>query len=161
MYNLDAEKFWGRVKKAGPDECWLWQGAVQTLGYGTAYTRMPEYKQVKAHRVAWSLVNGDIPSGMFICHHCDVKLFCNPAHLFLGTPADNMADKAAKGRALGFPGERNPQAKLTPDQVLEILDSPETHRSIAERFGVSREMVTRIKAGKAWKHLRRGPGIST
>lgn len=85
------------VRRSGPDDCWLWTGHINHLrgGYGQFTFRGT---QQKAHRVAWSSVNGPIPSGMCICHRCDVPACCNPAHLFIGTHDDNRADMLAKGR---------------------------------------------------------------
>lgn len=93
----DVHPFWRRVDRSGgPDACWPWMRVPSTGGYGLA-----KYKGRRriASRVAWELTNGPIPGGMQVLHHCDNPPCCNPAHLFLGTVADNVADMIAKGRA--------------------------------------------------------------
>ena len=54
-----------------------------------------------AHRLAWTLVHGPIPRGMWVLHHCDVRNCINVDHLFLGTSQDNIDDKMQKGRWRG------------------------------------------------------------
>lgn len=88
-----AESFWGRVDTSG--ECWLWTGARLKTGYGVLKRGG---RVLKASRVAWALVKGPIPDGLFVCHHCDNPPCVRPDHLFLGTHLDNMRDRDAKGR---------------------------------------------------------------
>jgi hypothetical protein len=85
-----------KIDKTG--ECWLWTGATDGDGYGKV--RQGE-RLFSVHRLAYEQWVGPIPEGMVVCHTCDVTNCCNPAHLWLGTSAENTADKMAKGRWSG------------------------------------------------------------
>jgi hypothetical protein len=92
------QRFWGKVVRGTPDECWTWIGGHDHRGYG--YLRLPGRSggQTGAHRVAWMLANGDLPEGCHVLHRCDTPSCVNPRHLFLGTNYENVQDKVAKGR---------------------------------------------------------------
>lgn len=108
-------------------------------------------RRVRAHRKVWILLYGEIPDGLDVLHHCDNPICVRPNHLFLGTNADNMRDKAMKGRA------RHNLAKLTPEQVLEIRARAATatvsHSMLAKEYGVQQTAISRIVRRDSWKNI--------
>ena len=92
------EKFGRSISLDWRTGCWLWTGPTMgsTLKYGQFAERVSGTKL--AHRISWLMHVGPIPEGMYVCHKCDVPHCVNPAHLFLGSPADNTRDCIAKGR---------------------------------------------------------------
>jgi hypothetical protein len=88
-------RFESKINKLSHGGCWVWTGNKNEKGYGLVRI---DGKRYKAHRIAYELYIGDIPSGMLVCHSCDNPECCNPKHLWLGTHADNQRDKIAKGR---------------------------------------------------------------
>jgi hypothetical protein len=102
-----AERFWAKVDKRGPDECWPWTAGIRPDGYGMFREGAMGSRTVGAHRFAYELLVGPIPSDKpCVCHTCDNPPCVNPAHLFAATNDENMADMVAKGRAVQ--GERHP-----------------------------------------------------
>ena len=150
-------RFWAKVEKAGPDECWMWLRYTNTAGYGKVrINKIGHY----AHRLAWSISSGrEVPCGLCVCHRCDNPACVNPGHLFLGTQAENLADMVKKGRQGRHgraKGEANGSSKLTDGAVRGILESVskgETLLSIGERYGVTKATVWKIKERRAWRHV--------
>ena len=116
-----------------PDECWDWQAYRDKCGYGSIRVCK---KMTLAHRVAWELANDQkIPDGMQALHHCDNPTCCNPSHIYVGTPADNMRDMDERGRQSRPIGETNGSANV-PDwivkEALKFLKTGVTQRKVAE-----------------------------
>ena len=131
--------------------CWLWKGALDKDGYGKFTVH---YKTKRAHRVAHEIYTGPIPPGALVLHRCDTPACVNPAHLFIGSPADNMRDKCAKGR---HPcGEINKAAKLTEKQARKIFAASGTHVEVARSFGVTPQQISNIRNLRSWGHVN-GP----
>lgn len=144
-------RFWRWTDKRGPDDCWIWSGQKSSRGYGVINVGG---KNTYAHRIAYELSHGVIPDGMYVCHACDRKLCVNPAHLWIGTTDDNMADMVAKGRSAH--GERNGRAKLAKDDVWAIRTryaAGETQAALAREWGLGRSTVSGIVRHQTWKHV--------
>lgn len=100
-----TERFWLKVTTNpiwNGSDCWIWRGACFQKGYGQFWTGKTK-KKIKAHRYSWVLHNGQIPNGFYVLHKCDNMVCVKPSHLFLGTHADNVADKISKGRQFHGP----------------------------------------------------------
>lgn len=146
------------INQGSLDACWPWTGARSPLGYGRTHVYIDgQRKSRNAHQAVWLVERGPIPPGQCVLHRCDNRACCNPAHLFLGTQAENTADRHAKGRDAR--GARNTKTKLSPEQVAEIRQlhaSGRSAASIARDFGVWSTSIDRIVRGKNHRILASG-----
>lgn len=147
-------RFRASFQEGAKDECWLWQRSMHVKGYGQI-KKTNERLQAYAHRIAFELANGPIPSGKQVCHTCDNPRCVNPKHLFIGTSADNHQDMKRKNRHLF--GSKNGGAVLNEQQVKEILAlvSIVPQRELGIRYGVSQGTISKIALGQRWSHMRK------
>ncbi len=176
----DINRFFGYVNVSGPipdqrnphyyglEACHEWK--TQPMG------KYPQFrvcgKSAKAHRVAWTIKNGEIPKGLSVLHRCDNRRCVNPDHLFVGTILDNVRDMIVKNRAHRASGSSHgtktkpesvvrgnqiSQSKLQDEQVLEIRNiytrGNTSQQAIADRFKIAQHTVSLIVRRKIWTHI--------
>lgn len=160
------ERFWSKVNILGEDDCWEWNAAIDTSGYGAfKYNR----KKYDSNRMTWFIVYGEFPE-LWVLHKCDNRLCCNPNHLFLGTYQDNIDDMVKKGRtATGIRsgshthperrarGEKHGRSKLKEKDVLEIrskyAEGKYTFRDLEKIFGIHNSHIGKIIKLEKWNHI--------
>ena len=149
-----TERFYSKISKDQQTGCWEWTAALDRDGYGTFKLNG---KKWRAHRLSWTIKNGDIPEDIVVCHSCDNRKCCNDAHLFLGNNRMNTYDAIRKRRKADTSGEANGRAKLTENKVIEVRYLCDqgllSQREISDRTGVSQSLISLIKAKKIWKNV--------
>lgn len=152
--------FWSHIPDRQVGSCWIWKGRTRN-GYGyiglgkTDPSRDYRRGQFGAHRISYFLANGTDPFPLHALHRCDNPPCVNPDHLFLGTQADNDRDRDAKGRGNQAHGETHCRAKLSKEDIEEIrrkhVPWKVGYPALAKEFGVSRQTISQIIKGRAWK----------
>ncbi len=143
------DRFWSKVDRSG--DCWVFS-SLRKNGYGRL---LIDHRFFQAHRVSWELHNGPIPDGLWVLHRCDNPACVRPDHLFLGTHADNMADRHAKERDAAC--ERHGRARLTAADVREIRrhcdNRTKTQTELAADYGVAQSNISMIALRVTWRRL--------
>lgn len=147
----DRARFRAKVDRRGDHECWPFTGRIQPNGYGMFRQGRHGNRPSYAHRTAWEFTYGEIPEGLLVCHRCDERNCCNPAHLFLGTQLDNLRDASAKGR-LNIPRKRNRDAK--PEAIARYLAGGVTQQELADEYGVNKLTICRWLKGLKQPYAR-------
>ena len=151
----EEARFLKRVIVGNQSECWPWTGSVMKIGWHGQW-RNADGKIEPTHRAAWRLFKSQIPQGSHVLHRCDNPQCVRPEHLFVGTRHDNMQDMERKVRCRHPRGAEHGNAKLTDDQVREVMQLRKTGLSFAkigELFGVRGSQIHMIAKGAAWRHV--------
>jgi hypothetical protein len=146
-----SERFDSKVKRSS-NGCWEWTAGKHKFGYGDFFANG---KRIGAHVFSWQRANAQlVPKGICVLHKCDNPSCVRPEHLFLGTKADNNADKTRKGRGGQLFGEKHPTHKFTEKEVRAIRACRTSSvTQIAKFFNTSRRYIFKIRARKRWIHL--------
>lgn len=142
-------RFWKSVPIGDSDACWPWRLRCDRWGYGRFAIKN---QRLLAHRVAFELSTKPLGT-QHVCHSCDNPPCCNPAHLFLGTHQDNMADATQKGH---FRGTNNGRAILCENDVLNIRAMNSKGApidDIAKQYGVSQGAIRHVICRTSWGWL--------
>jgi hypothetical protein len=141
MDEATVERFWSKVFRY--EGCWNWTGCLERTGYGRFKSHGRKHS---AHRVAYELVNGHIPDGLWVLHRCDNRRCVNPDHLFLGTPQDNVLDMLKKSR--------HGQQKLNYERAAEMRRdrlAGLTYAELGKKYSVSGVTAYHTAKGTYWK----------
>jgi hypothetical protein len=133
--------------------CLVWTGSCHPYG-AIHFNHKGQRYWPQAHVVAWELANNiSVPANLFVLHSCDNPPCVLPAHLRLGSAAENTQDMMERNRSPV--GEQSKNAKLTEKDVriIRSLVGVVSYAVIAKSFGVSRTQVHHIATGKAWRHV--------
>lgn len=138
--------FLSQVQTDKPDSCWTWRGCKNNMGYGVfAWSK----NRTGAHRYSWMFFNNrDIPIGKMVLHSCHRPDCVNPLHLRIGDQFDNMSDRKLIGNYLR--GENHVNSVISNEDAKAIYFDRRTCRVIAESYGVSRDVVQRIRSGQTY-----------
>lgn len=146
------ERIFASAMRVG--ECLIWQRAPTKAGYGLIWI---DGRHVQVHRAAYEAHHGPIPAGKLVMHSCDNRLCVEPAHLSVGSHADNAADMLAKKRHRTTTGAQHHHAKLTEAAAAQIRrrykarDRINGASALAREFGVTQSTVWYVLAGRTWK----------
>lgn len=147
-----TENFYSKIMVDPNSGCWLWTAALDVGGYGVFGIGQ---KLARAHRFAWEMISGPIPSGLCALHKCDIRACCNPDHIFIGTRQDNSTDMVLKGRhrPVFIKGEDSASARLNTEQVLAIRADRRSAEKLSPVYGVCPSTIRAVRRRETWSHI--------
>lgn len=148
-----------RVEVDPVSGCMNWAGGANPGGYGVI--GLQGRGTMLVSRVVVLLGGVVLTRGRHVLHRCDNPRCVNPAHLWVGSNAENVADRCRKGRTRVAVGERQWCAKLNGDTVRLIRAASGTNAQLAGRFGVSVTAVRKVRARITWRHIHETTGGAT
>ena len=150
-----AQRIRDNVDYCAKTGCWNWKLSKNAAGYGLLKWSRPSGLEQRAHRISYIIFKGEIPEGMIVRHTCDNPSCVNPAHLVLGTHADNVQDKVDRNRQTK--GEDVHFSKVSEAQVVEIREryaaGGVSQKELAAEYGLEGGTLHHLLTGKNWAHV--------
>lgn len=125
--------------------CWIWLRGKTRDGYGVLGDGRG--KQLRAHRASYEVFVGPVADGLLVCHRCDTPLCINPAHLFTGSPQENMSDMVAKGRKPKTIPKKQKVSDAERETIKTLRRQGATLKELASQYGVSFQTISAICLG--------------
>jgi hypothetical protein len=141
------EMFWEKVDIKSENECWPWKMFINADGYGQVRLGNMQI----ASRVAYMITNGLLPLSIRVMHTCDNRSCCNPSHLIAAPQKENILDMEKKGRGRHTGWDHR---KLLEEEVIDIREmwsAGVMAKDIAEKYGVTPDIIYRIRMGRTYK----------
>lgn len=144
------DRFWDKVTKT--EDCWNWNGRLNSYGYGVISLNG---KFVKAHRVSYELThNYKLCPAECILHSCDNPKCVNPHHLRIGTQRDNINDMIVRKRNKFFEkGSAHPNSKLSDTDIRNIkamLEQKIPQHAIAKQYDICQQTISKINLNERY-----------
>lgn len=146
--NPVPDRIWAKIAMVPECGCWLWEGCVDSSGYGSC--RDESGARVRPHRLIYARLVGPIADGLVLRHKCDTRRCCNPCHLIPGTHEENMAEMVERGRSFHPVGPKNHRHRYHWGVRLWIRFLTRLHSDgkVARMTGISRASVRRFRMGE-------------
>lgn len=154
MFDLSYKsRFLSKIELNNQNGCIEWKSAVKAR---YPMFGLSQNKQVKAHRYAYFLENGEFDPKKWVLHKCDNTRCCNPAHLYLGDAKQNASDRVSRGREGDRNGIKNGRSKINDGSayIIKNMLKGKSHKFVSGLYGVTPEMVSNIRRGLNWKHIK-------
>lgn len=148
-YEVSSE---GRVRNVESGKVLLQQKAPHGYMYLALYQNSKS-RPTTVHALVAEAFIGPRPYKWTVNHKNGVKHDNRPENLEYVTYSANHTHAYRQLGRYRMSGEKNPNAKISAQQVVEIRSSNETQERLATLYGLSARQISAIRLRKKWKHV--------